>query len=105
MAGLVAFLFVVGSEQDEGHAVNGVLVFSGGGFAVIFERLITGSFGALAGLMGEAEQIEGFGVALLGERRGEFDGLGVAAVLEGIHRGLCGALGFGEDGGGIFSRQ
>ena len=86
---LFAFFIFFRGEQDEGHAVDGVLVFSGSGLAVMFERLFLGGLSSLAGLRGESEQVECLGVAVFRKWRGELYGFRVAAVLEGIHRRFC----------------
>ena len=95
-ARLVALLFFFGSKQDEGEPVNRVLVFSRGRLAVIFERLVPGCLRALAGFVGETEEIESVHVSLLGKGFGHLHGLGVAAGLEGFHGFFRRTLGGGK---------
>ena len=55
--------------------------------------------------MGESEQIESLRISLFGKGFGEFDGLGVAAGLEGFHRFFRGSFSRGGNGGGIVGGQ
>jgi hypothetical protein len=94
------FFFFRG-EEDEREAIDGVLVFSSGGLAVIFEGFVLGLLEALAGLTGESQEVLCLGVSLFGEWCGELDSFGVAAFLVGVHRCLGRAFHLGGQGGGV----
>jgi len=98
LAGLVAFGLIFGGQQDERHPVGGILVTGGGRLAVVLQCLVAGGFHALAGLVGVTEQIERVGIAFLGQRLGQLDGLGVAAFLESLHGFLGRTFDVGRNG-------
>ena len=104
-AGLAAFGFVLGGQQDEREAVDGILVAGGSGLAVVHKGQFAGGFKTLSGFIGIAHQIDRIRVAFLGQGLCQFDGLGVAAFTEGCESLLGGAVGFVGECLGASSRE